>query len=259
MADLVQVPLDQPPEALAEALIADALPQQPLDAVRLESKLDAMALLMYLTRRAHEAAIEKEELIAFAEANRGVADLQMVELLERAVANVEGEDALTEYLNYILQNMRHAVAGDYDAIDLRSDRLLWLIMALSMQLASGLIEYEPARAILAKPEHSRHISPAALQYQTLDYVSAFETPHATNCEYIMLVAECALATGDRDNLAIAWVALMHSPQPRDTRSWADLIERASSALESDGRLDADGAAFAAKVRARFAEVDEDDF
>jgi hypothetical protein len=260
MTDVTHIPLDQDPEQLAEALIADVLPDQPLDAIRIRTAADLPDLLGYLFRRARaqEAAIEKEELIAFAEANRGTATVELIGELERTFARFEGENALGEYFAYILANMRHAVAGDYDAINLRSDRLLWLLVALSMQLASGMLDYASARAIIGKPTHRRHISSAALHYQALDYVSALETPQAANTEYIMLVAECALATGDVANLELAWIALMGSPQPRDTNAWADLIERTSAVLDRHGKLDEQRAAFAAKVRHRLVRVDDDD-
>jgi hypothetical protein len=257
-SEYVTIAVDQPPEAMAEALMADALPPRWLDSIKLGSFADAATLLEYLGRRAHYAAIEKDELVAFAKANDTVLSPDAVRHLAR-VADGLDDEPMAEYLRYILDNLALALEGDYDAVNLRSDRLLWLVYALGTQVRSGILGYDAARAILAKPEHAARISPAALQYQTVDYVKLIDSPQAGPTECVMLLAEGALATHDLDSLLLAFIAVRHSPQPRDVASWADLIERAAATLRRHGKLDADGEAFAERVAARRAHVSEDDF
>jgi hypothetical protein len=257
------ISLDAEPEQIAEDLIRDSLPKTFLDQIDISDEQGISRLMACLLLRQHQASLEKDEIIRFVERNRralGAGGLDLLRLLIEAGKKVEGGEGLAKFFEYFSEQVAAALAGRPQDIDVKSDRLLWLLYALAQRISSGSFQYEAAIKILAKPEHSDRISPLSLKFLLYDYADSVGRSSEVSTEYVMLIDECALMTQNVPAAAAATALLAKLPPPTDVPPFVDLMQRAKAFLTANGRDVEDTDAALARLRSRFEEsVADDDF
>lgn len=256
------VSLEGTVEEVADALLAPTLPKTFIDEIVLSSEEALGRLFACLMLRKHEASLEKEEIVRFVERNRTYLDagvLDPVEALIEAAREVEGSETIVAFWSYFMEQVAHARAGALNRIDIKSDRLFWLVYAAAAQLSDDAITYRDAVALFTKPENRDRISPRTLQFMLFDYVEGIGTPHQPPIEYLLLVVECALLSDQHDAARAALSILAGLPFPRRASISADPFKRAGASLEASGAMTDDDRAVMHRLMARFqGEVTDDD-
>jgi hypothetical protein len=256
----VAVSVDDDAEQMADELIADTLPRTFLNEIDLAAPGGLEELLVCLVLRHQQAAIEKDELVAFVQRNQAV--LRRTSLLEMLSSQIEEADdeAFLRYLHDLVEQIRHVLAGRIDRVDLVSSRLLWLCVALHFKVDAGRMTHDEAVAVLRKDQHRQRIGPRAVLYMCKDYMDNRDTLSDPRIEYVMLLTECALLSGDAASLVFAFILLSDTPPPVDVNGWLRLVERAAAKLRAMGKLFPEGEQFLQRARTRFADhVADDDF
>jgi hypothetical protein len=231
-ADIVSIEGD--PDAVAENLIRPHLPEKFLDDVSLDSDEGIAELLWLLIRRMGHASIEKDELIRFVQRNERPLRAKVLKMLpEMAEAAKASDEKFGEYFDYFHENVQLALAGKTDKINMRSDRLFWLLFALTQQLDSNLITYAKARDLIARPQTTERISEHQLVYMFYDFADALETPQQASTTLMMLLTECAIIAKLARPLRFAaeFVGKYPVKRPRDALL---LLDRAGACLQSLG-------------------------
>jgi hypothetical protein len=248
----VTVELSGEAEDVADALIADSLPPVFLDQVDL-SENEGMALfLALLVTRRQQASIERDELVAFVERNRAyLTTTNVLEMLPTWLRQATDDDDVHEYIRNVMVQIRYVLDGHPERVDLVSSRLLWLCYALSLKVAAGHYTYPEAQAILAKPAHRSRVTPRAVLYLLRDCIDSLDSAQSSLSEYVTLLAECALTTGDDTCLVVALVLLSAAPPMTDEQSWLDVVERTAEELRRRSRLNAEGQEFLNRARSRY--------
>ena len=153
------VTIDGDPDDLADRLIESSLPAKFLDQVSIADERGCADFIAQLFLRMGKASIEKDELIRFVERNRPHFNDAFLHLLKVATEAASNTDESTGvYFNYVSENILLALKGDVEKMDMRSDRLFWLIYALGELLQSNKIDITVARSSLARPDIVRRIS-----------------------------------------------------------------------------------------------------
>jgi hypothetical protein len=172
--DVQYVSLEGDPEEIALQLLAPSLWRVPLEQIDLSTQEGQASLLTRFIAMHAKASLEKDEIIRFTERNRAslpfIMDDFLPKLAEAARSSEDGEN-LARAIEYFLPQVRHAYAGEYDKIDVKSDRLLWLVYVLGQHLAGGKIGYDDAVARLRKPVNRQRISPLSLNFMLVDFSS----------------------------------------------------------------------------------------
>jgi hypothetical protein len=231
-ADTVSIEGD--PDSVAENLIRSHLPEKFLDEVSLDSDEGIAELLWLLIRRMGHASIEKDELIRFVQRNERPLRAKVLKMLpEMAEAAKASDEKFGEYFDYFHENVQLALAGKTDKMDMRSDRLFWLLFALTQQLDSNLISYAKARDLIARPQTADRISEHQLVYMFYDFADALETPQQASTTLMMLLTECAIIAKLARPLRFAAEFIGKYPvkRPRDALL---LLDRAGACLQSLG-------------------------
>ncbi len=187
------ISLEGDPDDVAAKLLAPHLPPSLLDSIRIDSDFGIAELLMHLTHRMGRASIEKDELIRFVDMNRAALKSGRLAMMDKFLSAAKATDENYGHcFQYFIDNVRLAFAGRTSEMDMRSDKLFWLVFALSHQLTSNKISYEQVRAKLSRPEVVRRISRHQLFYMVHDYVESLETPQEPPQTVLIVTGECAL-------------------------------------------------------------------
>lgn len=200
------VSLNGDPERAAEELLAPSLWRVPLDQINLSTEHGKAELLNRFIAYPGKASLEKDEIIRFVERNRDSLPPFIDDVLPKmvqAAKKVKGEDSIAPLIEYFLEQVTHAYKGENDKIDVKSDRLFWLIYVLTTQLNARQIGYDEALAYLKKPNHKQRISSLTLTFMIDEFVELYETPNQPSIELLMLVGEAARLI---NNVRVAYMA-----------------------------------------------------
>jgi hypothetical protein len=193
------ISLDGDPERIAEQLLSPSLWRVPLDHIDLSTQEGQGQLIARFIASPGKASLEKDEIIRFTERNRESLPFFINDLLPKMVEFMKheaGGENMAVLVEYFLEHVNHAYRKEYDKINVRSDRLFWLVYVLASQLHSRRISYDEALAYLRKPEHKERISPLSLQFMLHDYVESMEQPNQPPIEMLLLIGEAALLIDD---------------------------------------------------------------
>jgi hypothetical protein len=258
-SEVVYVPLDGDPEAVADALMEDERPDRLLDEVPLREPPDAPQLLMYLVHRTRYFNIDREEVVRFAERNRTALEGWGLKVLDRAASAVRAEDApFARELELLAEDVRRALAGRADEIRRASPRVQWLVIALAMQVQGAKLTHSAASDLLRRPPHCARLDRPTLEHMLFDFSDNRDAAFGPKTEYVMLIAEGALEIKDLGSASAALFALSLLHPASDLASWADVVRRCTSALTAAGRMTDDHRAFADRVERRVADTVSDD-
>lgn len=256
--------LDGSPEEVAASLIRGSLPKTFIDEIDISTQEGLGRFFACLMLRRNQASLEKDEIIRFVDRNRAALEGGALELLEKLAevgAKVEDGEELANFFNYVLTQLRAALAGRPQDIDVKSDRLLWLVYALASQVSGGKLPYADALQILSKPEHRQRISSLSLLFMLKDFGESLGETSQVSTEYVLLIIDCALISGDVPAASAGAAIASKLPAPRDSRTLVDVFTRARAflATKADDVLPEIDRALA-RYRARFgAEIRDDDF
>lgn len=263
MDDFILIPMSDDPEEMARNMIADSLPKTFLYEIDLSTDEGLSRLIACLLLRRHQASLEKDELIRFVERNRKPLKTRAFHLLtamESAGAGVAGGEDLADFLHYFNENVSHILDGHPELVNVKSDRLLWLLWSLANCLENSKITYQKALSILAKPEHRERISLLSLLFMYQDYAETIGAENQPSTEYPMLLLECALLSRDTAMAKVGASILARSPAPKDGQAWLDLAQRTYRFLNENGQADADAVQFLRNAERRGGRrISEDDF
>jgi hypothetical protein len=263
MDDFIIIPMSDDPEEMAQNMIADSLPKTFLYEIDISNEQGLSRLIACLLLRQQQASLEKDELIRFVERNRKALNSGAYKLLTAmaaAGARIQGGENLKFYLEYFNENVGHLLNGHPELVNVKSDRLLWLLWALANSLENSKISYQKALSILAKPDNKERISPLSLGFMYQDYGETIGAENQPSTEYPMLILECALLSKNVAMVKVGALILAGSPAATDTQSWLDLAQRTHRFLSERGQTDTETAKFlrnAEKLSGR--RIGEDDF
>src|SRR5262249_5697121 len=180
--------LDGNPEEIADDLIRGSLPKTFIDEIDISTQEGLGRFFACLMLRRNQASLEKDEIIRFVDRNRTALKggaLELVEKLAEVGAKVDGGEALGRFFEYVLKQLRAALAGRPQDIDVKSDRLLWLVYALASQVSGGKLPYADALHILSKPEHRQRISSLSLLFMLKDFGESLGKTSEVSTEYVL--------------------------------------------------------------------------
>jgi hypothetical protein len=261
--DFVVIPLETDAESLAEELIRDSLPKTFLDEIDISDDQGKGRLFALLMRRRHQASLEKDEILRFVERNEHVlrdGGAELLRLLSDVFAQVDGGDDVGWFFQYFLEQVNAAIEGRPEDINVKSDRLLWLVYALSLKVSSGDLTYDDARATLLKEEHRARISPLSLQFMLQDYAETIGGTNESPIEYVMLVVECGILSANESAVAAgAGILSQMTDLPKDIEALLDMLVRARAFLAQRNRDTANIDDFIGRIRSRFDEMTDDEF
>lgn len=256
----VVVSLEGQPEQIAEDLIRDSLPKTFLDQIDISTEEGKGKLLACLMLRQHQASLEKDEILRFVDRNQGAlkaGELKIVRLFAQVGEKVEGGAKLASFFEYFTEQIDAALAGRPQDINVKSDRLLWLLYALAQKLSEKSLRYETALEIISKPAHRDRISPLSLEFMIYDFAEFLGTANETPTEYVMLIDECALLSQNVPAVEAATGLLGKINPPTDIKPFLNLMLRARTFLAANGKSIKDVDATITKFQARFGELVED--
>jgi hypothetical protein len=163
------------------------------------------------------------------------------------------------YFDYFYNNVQRALAGKPEEMDMRSDRLFWLLFTLTHQLDDNLITYPQARDLIARPQTAQRISEHQLLYMFYDFADAMETPQQASTTVLLLLAECAIIARLPRPLRFAAEFAGKYPVKLHRDALIDLLERAGACLQSLGEDASEVYAAKARLDERNRPVSDDDF
>ncbi|MFP5245518.1 MAG: hypothetical protein ACLGH0_02400 [Thermoanaerobaculia bacterium] len=254
------------PESMAEQFIATELPRFFLDQIDLDNPMGLAQFLFAVVTRPGRASLEKDEILRFVDRNRkflsGKDGEKVLRHIREAAEEAEKEEgdgaSVGKFLDYLYEHLRHAIDGHPERIDVKSDRLLWLVYSCALSADSDKISYKKAVEILRKPEHRQRISTLTLMFMLHDYAGTIGEASQPSPLYLMLIAECGMI-GDIPpavTTAIQFLAMM--PAPADAAQLRDLVTRAKRWLAERNMQRDEIDAFDQRLRARFDRVSDDD-
>jgi hypothetical protein len=248
------IPTDGTPEQFAEALIRPHLPKVFFDQIDIGTDIGKAQFLAMLFSRPRGASIEKDEIIRFVRRNK----VHMHEFMTRTLpdfreagVHTEGGESLVKFSDYFGTQVRHAVEGHPERIDIKSDRLLWLIYALASQLDDGKISYDEALGYLRKPEHFDRISNLSLVFMLHDYAESLGQATQPSLCYLMLIGEAARLKDIVDAASAAFSIVLKT---RDSTSGPHLLrylDNQQPYLTRHSKLAPGNVAEVARIRSRF--------
>jgi len=262
----VSVELSKSPDEIASVLFGSMLPSDPLAKLDLRAAIGdrGLAMLMAaLIRRLPQRSLERDEVVAFVERNRAALRREgWLDFLIDKLPAVQSDDkgaALIDAIRDTAVQMRHALLGRPQDIEVISNRLLYLCIALDMKLGHDGFTHEKAVAYLRRPENRELMSAKAVMFMFADYYRHMDEIDEPRTGYVMLITECALLAGVDDALTMATILLRGLPPPVDTAAWLDLRHRLAERLRSSGAWTVDDESSLARAVARFTdEVPDDD-
>lgn len=257
----VIIGLDGTPEDTANEMIADTLPTVFLDQIDLDSRDGLRLFLPSLLRRRYQASFERAEVIGFVERNRavlsetGVLD-QLASMIERAM----DEEAERNFYIDVIDQMRHVLDGHPESVDLISNRLLWLCVALDFHVSTGRLDHSAAVKWLERPDNRARLSSRAVLYLFQDYLRSMDDLDDLRPEYVLLITECALLADDTLGLKCSRIFMRMMSPASDWVAWLSVWRRLKSRLEAVGAWTAEDQAALELAATRFeSRVNDDDF
>jgi hypothetical protein len=180
------------PEKRAAELVGD-VPGGRLDTYRVKTDTDLANVFKALIMRQGFASIERDEIIGFVEKNGAYANqlVTMLEELASAGEKIEDGEKLSRYFSYLAEHIGYACRRQYDKIDVRSDKLFWLIYVLSSQLGSGMLAYDEVLTVLSRPHNRARISSHQLIYMLKDFAEAYGEPNQPSPDMLAIIAIAA--------------------------------------------------------------------
>jgi len=260
--DVVLVSLDQSPEEMAEALIADTLPPKFLYEFDVSTRAGQEELGGAILTRHLFATLERDELIEFVKRNAVAIRAGGLNWLKDLRRKLDGQPELstpTKHLDEALTNIEHIVSGHPERVDLVSSRLLWLLNAIWHKVSADKMSYDEALQCVKKPEHVQRIAPRALEYLLSDYVYANVEPRI---EYLMLIGDCARLIGDAEAAAGAMLIVGALEPPLDRAALRRWVQRVGELVSQAGPNRREGALRATRKLSRLLgepAVDDGDF
>jgi hypothetical protein len=256
------VPLDGDAETVS-AQIAGRSASRLLSDIHLDPSDPVAHLVAYLMLRMHEMSIEKDEIAVFAEANRAILSAGVLDEADRVIgATSLADENFALWGRRIIDDIRLSLSGCQEFIERRSDRLLWLCMALAWQVANGKLAYRQACEVLNRPHNRRRIDRISLKWMIDDTAESSEDwgPFGEFVtEYTMLIAEGCLLLGETVMVWGAFKLLRYLPPAADAKGWTDVVERCAQHFAAANALGADERSFLGRVHARFgAQISDDD-
>jgi len=254
------VSLEGDPDDVAEQLIGD-VPGGRLDELRVRGDAGVAVVFKCLMMRRGFASIERDEIIGFVEHNRQCAATLMKALAAFAEAGsrVEDGEELSHYFGYLCEQFGYAVNGRYESLNVRSDKLFWLIYVLNGQLSSGKIKYEDIRFRLSRPDVKARISSHQLIYMLSDYSESYAKPNQPSSDMLAIIALAAcIGRKPREAAASLGIGLKIG----GFRAGADclrMLEDAYGYLASQGMADQEDRTRLDNLTKRFAVRARNDF
>lgn len=257
---IIQVALDGSPEEVAEALIADTLPEVFLHEVDLSGPTGWFVLSKVLFMRRYQASVEHDEIIAFVNRNRTYLEDGVLFEVVRTVADKAQDDELTSWIVDLVEQMRLVLDGRPEQVDVMSSRLLWLCLALDNLLHTGRLTFDDARLVLAKPEHAARMSSSAVGYLFADYLHHMDDLDSPRVPYIMVITECAVLAGLTSLQVVGAILLGSLPPPEDPTPWIEQRRGLRTSLRAANRWSDEMEQSLTRALSRFTEhIDDDDF
>jgi hypothetical protein len=253
--------LEGDPEIVAANLLEEP-PGGRLDCIRLRNQQDLAIVIKDLFMRQGHASVERDEIIGFVKSNRAHIPMLLTTLDAFAEAgdNVEGGAVTGSYFSYLAESFRHAFEGRYDLINVRSDRLFWLIFALSAQLRSKKVGYAEVADHLARPATRARISAHQLQYMLMDYAESYGRPNQPETDMVAVIA-LAGRVGNLPREAAAALSLaLKMGGFKNGEACARMLEDVYVHLQRVGQANPEDAPKLARLASRFGGVrDRRDF
>lgn len=246
---------DGTPEQMADDLIKSSLPKAFFSDVDLATDIGKAQLLAMFVSRPRGASIEKDEIVSFVNRNKAHMRELMEQLLphfREAAANIDGGDGIVTFIDYFGTQARHAYAGRPELIDIKSDRLLWLIYALALQLRNGQISYTDALDCLRKPAHFDRISNLSLVFMLRDYAESLGESSQPDLDYPMLVGEAARLKNLPGAASAAFAIVVRTREAGSGENILRYLDNQLPYLASHRPLDAEDSADVERIRKRFA-------
>jgi hypothetical protein len=257
-AEVIRIEGD--PDTLADQLLAPSQPTKFLDQVSIVDNQGIADFVAQLFLRMGKASIEKDELIRFVERNRSHFNETFMQLLTDATeAAAQTDESTGVYFGYVSENIRLALARDFDRMDMRSDRLFWLVFALDQLLESEKIDLTAARSHLARPDTAQRISQHQLLYMIHDFAQALDSPQEPAMSMMLLIGECALIGGHAAPLKVACKILSHRTERLRREEVVDLLTRAIAWLRNQGEDTDDLAEQLQRQQDRTRRIPDEDF
>lgn len=255
-----QVTIDGDPDELSQRLIEPSLPAKYLDQISIADERGYADFLAQLFLRMGKASIEKDELVRFVARNRPHFNEKFLHLLETAnKAALRTDKSTGAYFEYVCTNIRLALKGEVEKMDMRSDRLFWLVYALGQLLESNKIDIATARTSLARPETIQRISQHQLLYMIQDIAEALYSPQEPPVTMMLLIGECALLGRHADPLEVACKILVVSSLRSHAGAATDLIARSIAWLHCEGKETRELSKDLERLKARAHPIPDEDF
>ncbi|MFC6063921.1 hypothetical protein [Streptomyces ochraceiscleroticus] len=262
----VSVELSKSPDEIANVLFGSMLPDDPLARLDLRAATGERGLALFMAALVHrlpQRSLERDEIVAFVERNRATLQHEgwlefLIDKLPAGRSNDEGAPLLDAIRDAAVQ-MRHALRGRPQDINVISNRLLYLCIALDMKLGDDGFTYETAVAYLRRSQTQALMSDAAVMFMFADYYRNMDEIDEPRTGHVMLLTECALLADANGALLMAKVLLRGLPPPVDTAAWLDVRRRLAARLRSSGSWTAEDESSLARAVGRFTdEVPDDD-
>jgi hypothetical protein len=265
----IELDLNNNPDEISEALMASMVQRDRF----MDADLAAGDLLVMshfaaaLLHRISQRALERDEIIDFVERNRTALEqsqwiASLISTLGEVTGHVEkGTDhhVVMRDLVDTLINLQRALEGHPGEIDVISNRLLYLCMALGMKMESGDLTYnEAVHQWLDREFIKKLMSRTALMYMLADHLKHAARLDDSRTGHVMFVAECALLVDETVSLRAAANLLAGLPPPADGACWLDLQRRIGERLRNHRLWSADDEQSYARAVSRFAEEVPDD-
>lgn len=260
----VSISLDESPDDIAEVLFRGMLPRDGLFEVDLSAG-DQEAMTRFgaaLIARVLQRSLERDEIIRFVEENRQVLErtgwLTELSMMFEALNAVDVDDAprgqLPQALLDVLRQFQHALSGNPERIEVISNRLLYLCVALDMKIRAGHLGHtEAVKYWLDRPQVRQLMSPPALQFLLGDYIRHMDELNEDRAGYVCLVAECALLVDEPVSQRLGATLLRGLRPPLDAVNWLDVRRRLGRRLQQHGQWDQSDEQALRKAVQRFAE------
>lgn len=248
------------PDDIAAQLLKPQLPSKMLDAISIRTDTGIAELLMHLVQRMGRASIEKDEMLRFVERNRSVLDSSKLQILgDFAQAAAATDRKFGEYFKYFDENLKLAVVGRAAQMDMRSDKLFWLIFVLAHQVDSGYIAYDAALRKLSRPDVKARISEHQLVYMVHDYAQGLGTVHEPPREMLLLIGECGLLGQFPRVVQIVAMLLAKHPVERRRTECIGFLTRSTEYLRANGKEADEIRDAVSNMRSQDRVVPDDDF
>jgi hypothetical protein len=167
---------------------------------------------------------------AFVTANR--AFLQRTRLLE-GLATAAGrikDQYIGGWVAEAARQMQLVLAGHPEQLDMVSSRLLWLCVALDNHVEDGQLRHADVDRWLLRPATRRRITPRAVRYLARDYYRSRDQLQSPRTGYVLIIAECALHSGDPESMNMVAALLRNLPPPSDVEAWRGVQGRLRTRL-----------------------------